>query len=333
MFAASDSAPPGVKVTVTAEGSTTTVSGVDFSRNPINGGTFSFGTGLFVRADVASAANASTECQAPSFGGCPTGTVAFTDNGTCNKVTPCPLPGQIFQKVLNPSPLNSQGNTSIGAGVVNFDAGNHSISASYGGDASFTSSQSNPAQPVTFTIQSGFNAFLSSLVVVVTSPGQSGSLTADVFASTGFTTPVAVTCSGLPTGANCSAGSITPNGPNNLVAGTITITTNGTSPAAASRKAMLETNRRTFYMAAILGGLPLVGIFFLSGPARRRNSTILGLVLLLALVVVVPSCGGGSSHNTPPPPTPTPAGNYNFTLTLTAGTESLQSPPLTLIVQ
>jgi hypothetical protein len=40
--------------------------------------------------------------------------------------------------------------------VINFDAGNHSISATYEGDASFNSSQSS--QLVTFTVQPGFAA-------------------------------------------------------------------------------------------------------------------------------------------------------------------------------
>jgi hypothetical protein len=138
VFAPSDSSP-GVLVTVTPENSTTTVSGVNQNLNSISGGTFPFGTFIFVRVDVAGS----------SGQGVPTGQVNFED-------TFGNLPGQLFYPVLNPVPLNSQGNTSIGAGVINFDAGNHSISATYEGDASFNSSQSS--QLVTFTVQPGFAA-------------------------------------------------------------------------------------------------------------------------------------------------------------------------------
>jgi subtilase family serine protease len=109
VFAPSDSSP-GVLVTVTPENSTTTVSGVNQNLNSISGGTFPFGTFIFVRVDVAGS----------SGQGVPTGQVNFED-------TFGNLPGQLFYPVLNPVPLNSQGNASIGAGVINFDAGNHNI--------------------------------------------------------------------------------------------------------------------------------------------------------------------------------------------------------------
>ena len=120
-------------VTVNPESSTTTLSlqGSSLSGNSLTS-PFPFGSLVFVRADVASATHSTTVCQSPSYAGCPTGTVNFTDTfGALPTTNPQVSPP--VQVVSHPG-LNSQGNTSIGDGIISFDAGNHSISASYSGD-------------------------------------------------------------------------------------------------------------------------------------------------------------------------------------------------------
>lgn len=300
-FAPSDS--NSVTVTVTPESSTTRISAVDQNNNPVVGGTLPFGTGLFVRADVAG----------NSGQGEPTGMVTFTD--ICNG-TPCNLPGSIFNPVANPVSLNSQGNTSIGAGVINFDAGNHSISASYQGDASFNASSS--AQPVTFTIQPGAAWVSGPTNVTVASPGLSGTSTVGIITSTGFTTAVSFACVGLPAEAACSSTPLTGSGPNTVVSGSITVTT------TAPHLTMLQPKQRPYYFAVILsGGLPLASVFLLAGTGRRRVSTLLGMIVLTFLLTL-PGCGGGggSTHQQDPG---TPAGSYTVTVTATAGSLSQQS--------
>jgi len=305
-FAPSDS--NSVTVTVTPEASTTTVSQFDQNGNVIPlGSTLPFGSGIFVRADVVGSSKQGT----------PTGMVTFTDSfGN--------LPGPIFNPVLNPVPLNSQGNTSIGAGVNNFDAGSHSISAAYGGDPSFSSSSSTA--PVTFTIQPGFAGVSGPTNVTVTSPGLSGTSTVGIIASTGFTTAVGFTCSGLPAEATCGPASATGQGPNTVVNTNITVTT--TAPHTTA----LQSNQRRYYFAAIFGGgLPLAGILLLAAP-RRRRSTLLGLVVL-ALLVTLPACGGGGGgggggHQDPG----TPTGTFKVTVTATAGS-LIQQGSFTLTVQ
>jgi hypothetical protein len=321
-FAPSDSTPP-ITVTVTAESSTTTVSafnlGVQGSPQILGNTTLPFGTNVLVRADVAGA----------SGHGVATGMVTFSD--LCNG-TACNLPGALFNPVANPVSLNSQGNTSIGAGVINFDAGSHSISASYAGDPSF--SLSNSTQPVTFTIQPGFAGISGPTNVSVTSPGISGTTAVGIIASTGFTTAVSFTCTGLPAEAACSPTSATGSGPNTIVNTNITVTT------TAPHTTMLQPSQRPYYFAtiffstifipAIFGGLPLAGVFFLASPRRRRRSVLLGM-MLLGLLVTVPACGGGGgSHHTQDPGTP--AGTYTVTVTATAGSISQQGS-FTLIVQ
>ena len=306
-----------VEVTVTQEGSTTAVSAVDRNSSSIPSGTMlPFGSFVFVRADVAGV----------SGQGVPTGMVTFADS--CNGVA-CNLPGPIYNPVANPASLNSQGNTSIGAGVINFDAGTHSISASYAGDASFNSSKT--AQPVTFTIQPGFAGISGPTNVTITSPGMSGTSTVSFIASSNFTTAVGFTCSGLPAEATCSSTPIAGSGPNTPVNVNITV------PTTAPHLTMLQPNHRRYYLATFFsGGLPLAGILLLATPRRRRSAALLGL-MVLALLVTLPACGGGSGsggggggqqHQDPG----TPAGTYTVTLTAAAGSLSEQAT-FSLIVQ
>jgi hypothetical protein len=295
-FAPGDS--NAVVVTVMPENSITTVSNFSQTGAIPNGTTLPFGTGVFVRADV----------TASSGQGIPTGTVTFAD-------TFGNLPGPIFNPVTNPAALNSQGNTSIGAGVINFDAGNHSISATYGSDPSFNSSSSTT--PVTFTIQPGFAGVSGPTDVTIASPGLSGTTTAGILTSTSFPTPITFTCVGLPAEAACVSTPLTGSGPNTIANATITVTT------TAPHLTMLPRNQRPYYFALIFGGaLPLAGIFLVVAPGRRRRRTLFGLMVVLA-IVTVPGCGGGSgsSHHQDPG---TPIGSYIVTVTATAGALSQQ---------
>jgi hypothetical protein len=304
-FAPSESAP-GIPVAVTAENSTTTetVQAFDQNGNPLPLTSIPFGSFVFVKALVAG----------KSGSGIPTGMVTFTD--TCNG-TPCNLPGQIFNPVANPVALNSTGDTSIGGGVVNFDASDHSISAAYGSDPSFSSSQT--VSPVTFTIQPGFAGISGPTDVTITNPGLSGTSTVGIITSTGFTTPISFTCSGLPVEAACVSTPVTGTGPNTPVNATITVTTMG------PHTTMLQPTHQPYYWASIFGGLPLAGLFLLGSPRRRKFGTVLGL-MMLALLITLPACGGGGGggggHQQDPG---TPTGTTQVTVTATAGSLSAQS--------
>jgi len=314
MFAPSDSASPGIPVTVTAESSTTTLTGpftqdqsgqytVPFTTTP-------FGSSVFLRADVKGASGTGT----------PTGTVTFsTTSGT--------IPNG------SSSSLNSQGTASIQSNpflvngpTVPFDAGTYTISAAYGGDSSFAASAST--QPVTFTVQPGFVAVYGLANVTIATPGGSGTTAVGFIASSNFTTAVSFTCAGLPSEAACTSTAVAGKGPNTIVNATITVTT------TAAHLTQLQPNQRPYYFAVILGGgLPLAGIFLLAAPRRRRWSILLGL-MLLALLVMVPACGGGGGSKTPTPVQDpgTPVGSYNVTVTATAGSISEQGS-FTLTVQ
>jgi hypothetical protein len=299
-FGGSDSSP--VSVTVNPEGSTTSIS--DVGQNGVgipNGSSLPFGSGVFVRADVIGT----------SQHGVPTGQVTFTDSfGN--------LPGAIFNPVPNPVALNSEGNTSIGDGVINFDAGNHSITAAYGGDASFNSSSTG--QPITFTIQPGFAGVSGPTNVTITSPGLSGTSSVGIIASTGFSTPVTFTCTGLPAEAACVSTPAAGSGPNTVVTTSITVTTMG------PHTTRLQSDHRQYYFAVLFGGgLPMGALLLIvgRGPRNRRWRVLLGLSVL-ALLVALPACGGGGGSSTHQDPG-TPAGNYQVTITATAGSLSEQA--------
>jgi subtilase family serine protease len=308
-FAASTSA--GIQVTVNQEASTTSISGLDPNGLPLAGGTYPFGSVIFVRADVVGA----------SGHGTPSGAVTFTDTfGALPSLNP-----QISPPVAvpNPSPLNSGGNTSVGDGIISFDAGNHSITAGYGGDSSFNTSQSSGGAPVTFTIQPGFAGVSGPTNVSITSPGLSGTSNVGIIASSNFTTAISLTCGGLPAEATCSAASATGQGPTTVVNTNIMVSTMG------PHTVMLRGNELRVYYAVLFGsGLPF-GIFFVAA-SRRRRWSILALMMLLAVIVAVPACGGGGpSHHQDPG---TPIGTYTVTVTATAGNLSQQGS-FTLAVQ
>lgn len=121
---------PAVPITVTPEGSKTSVSVITVNQQgqgiPFTSGAYGSAP-LFPRADVVG----------NSGNGFPSGSVTLLDNGQ-------PINGGLTL------PLNSQGNALPTNPIYTFPAGSHSITASYTGDASFTSSSSTT--PATFTI-------------------------------------------------------------------------------------------------------------------------------------------------------------------------------------
>jgi Pro-kumamolisin, activation domain/Bacterial Ig-like domain (group 3) len=312
-YASSDSAAPGISLTVNPETSTTALVG-PFTTNPQTGqyttsfSTTPFGSPVLLSADVSGA----------SGQGIPTGTVTFsTTSGTIpNSATSTLNSIAVASLISNPFLVNGPTNP--------FDAGTYTISASYGGDASFHTSSST--SPITFTIQPGFVAVSGLAPVSISSPGLSGSTTVGFLTSTGFNTAVSFTCSsGLPTGAACTSAAVTGDGPTTLATASINVTTTAATTA--------QSSRRSSYLVAMLGGLPLAGIFLLAAPKRRRWSTLLGL-MMLAMLMMVPACGGGGNKGGGGGGSPgTPTGTYTVTVTGTAGSLSQTIGSFTLTVQ
>ncbi|HET7441030.1 MAG TPA: Ig-like domain-containing protein, partial [Terriglobales bacterium] len=126
-YGASESAAPGVAVTVNPEASKMTLRIISFdllgnitSQNATN---LSYGSPYILRMDVTNSSG--TSCG-PLGGGCPTGNVTLTDNGS-------PLDGINGTGVFQ---LNNLGYAEDQP--IQLNAGAHSLQATYPGDASFS---------------------------------------------------------------------------------------------------------------------------------------------------------------------------------------------------
>ena len=153
-FSASDSTPP-ISVVVSPEPSTTTVKALtaDANGNPIPFTSGPYGTFVYIRADVVG----------QSGNGNATGTVTIKDNGT-------PITGSPFA-------LNSQGNTATPSGVFTFGGGQHTITATYSGDASFTA---GPAASTVITITPAVTTTSSPSVPAVSTFGSLTPISASI---------------------------------------------------------------------------------------------------------------------------------------------------------
>jgi hypothetical protein len=256
---------------------------------------------------------------ATSSGNSPTGTVKFFAGQT-----------QVGTATLASSQI-TQGVTVATAALLTtqLPSGQDSITAQYSGDTNYQSSTS-PAISVNV---SAFAIAANPTMIVVTSPGQSGSTLLTFTAQNGFTGSSALTpslCSHLPPGSACSFSPSTIAFPSstNTVTVTLTVTTqaatSGLVPSA--RRFVPGLRLRTHEIAAMW----LIGICLLFFPRQHpwRWQTILPLIGL-AVIVSAAGCGGGSSGPPPPPPNPgTPVGNYSgvtVTVTVAGVTQSINN--------
>ena len=296
-------------IDVYPEASTTTVSVLTASQNgsfvPFTGGPF--GSFVYLRADVVG----------QSGQGFPSGSVTFTDSFG-------PIPGFPY-----PLPLNGQSNTATPNGILNFDNGTHTISASYSGDQSFNASSTTRFQ--TFTITPGFYAAMgtSQSGVVVSAPGSSGTTSVAVSNSTGFNGTIRMGCSGLPSETTCtfSPATIAANGTPNTTTVSILVTT------TAATATLTPQRQRYLPAQSIMGVGLLLSVVLVS--RRHQRARVFLLLLMLMLLSLVPSCGGGSGgggSKTPPPNLGTPAGVTNVTVTATSGS-TISQTGFTLSVQ
>jgi hypothetical protein len=294
-------------VSVTPEPSTTTESVLSFDAN---GNQFNFTSGpygsfVYLRADVAG----------QSGHGTPMGSVTFLDNGS-------PVVGG------SSLALNSQGNTATPNGILTFDTGTHTISASYSGDASFNASSTTQSQ--SFTITPGFLAVVPPYAVnplLISTPGSSGQTAVNVTTSTGFTGTITLTCSQLPAGAACQFAQSSITGTGTLTTTTDTITVTTMAPGAAMLQ-LPQPSHRPNWLA--LAGFMLFSVVLIGASGKRRSFQF--LLAALALIMLAPGCGSGGGSQPPPPNPGTPTGTYNVVVTATSGS-SKSSSGFTLVVQ
>jgi hypothetical protein len=279
-FGASDSAP--VSVTVSPEASTTAIEGLAKDQNgsfiPFTTGPF--GSQVFLFANVGG----------QSGNGTPTGTVNFTDNGS-------PLAG-------NPYALNSLGDTFTPNGMSTFAPGQHSISASYSGDASFA--PGSTAAAINFTITPGlpglpsFSLSSNPATISIAAPGQSGSSTITVTGTGGFAGTVNLGCSISPLPVNnppacfVNAPSVVLSATNTTATATLRIST--TAGLASGLRPGNPANRTDYFVAEV--ELVLACMFLLAvSQEKKRRTGFLGLTMVLLLGITLSSCAGGGGSS------------------------------------
>jgi hypothetical protein len=223
--------------------------------------------------------------------------------------------------------LNTQGNTATPHGFLNFDAGTHTLSASYGGDGSFSPSSTTQSQ--TFTITPGYFAAFppGQSTVSISAPGMSGSTSITVAVSSGFKGTIALSCTQLPSEAACqfSPASVTGTGTASQTSVGIQVTTQAPSTALRSRP-------HPYFLAQSISGVGLIFSMVLMSVPKRRRARGLFVLLLLGLIVAVPGCSGGGSSHGPPPNPGTPTGTYNVIVNAVSG-GTTNSGSFTLVVQ
>jgi hypothetical protein len=294
-------------VTVTAEPSTMTLSVLTANQSgqPVPFTSGSFGSFVYLRADVAG----------KSGYGYPTGRVTFSDSFGAIPYSPT---------TYN---LNSEGNTAFPNGIYVFDTGTHAISASYSGDLSF--SPSNSTQSPTFTISPGFYTAAAGGQgqIVISAPGGSGQSGVDVWSSTGYSGTISLACSGLPSEATCTFVPATIS-----ATGTISMTESAILVRTTAATTSLNSTRRTNPLGPWLLGLGIFCSALLAG-GKRRCGRELFLLVMLTVAILLPSCGGGgSSSQGPPPNSGTPAGTYNVVVNASSGSTT-SATQFTLVVQ
>lgn len=250
-----------------------------------------------------------------SGGTSPTGTVTFTDAAASNG---------------SGAPIGTAGVASNGVAsltIKTLAGGLHFITANYGGDANYNSSGSQSIET-----EIGDFTLASSPGTATVAAGQASSAITLTYAGTAdFSQQLAglpggssvlLTCSGLPSGANCafSPSAIVPtDNSNGTTSGTaaMTITTEGPTLVQVSNQPPRKPWAGSSPLA--LAGLLALGLP-LAFRRRRYFSALLGAALL-AVVSTLGGCNGslGGQYNVTSPGTPAGTSTVTVTATLNGG--------------
>ena len=172
---------------------------------------------------------------------------------------------------------------------------------------------------------------LSAAPTSVTIPaGQSGSLTVTANPQSGtFNSPVALSCTGLPSGWGCSFS------PASLTIGSTPVNSALTIAGGAVSATNLPSSRRPVPVYATwLLSLGIAGLAFMGIPQRGRSARALAICAVIGLGLVATSCAGVSSGaKATATPTPTPT-SVTYAVTISGSSGSTQfSTTVNVIVQ
>lgn len=223
----------------------------------------------------------------------PTGTVTFYADGVS----------------FGTATLGGSGNAALSTTAT--PDGNHTITASYGGDSYSAAATSNA---VSVSVED-FSASPTPTSATVRA-GQSATFNLAVASLGGFNNAITFACSGVPQYATCTfnPSSVTPPA-NGSASVQMTVTTAGTASAMASP---MHRGPEIYSAFAILGFGGLLGLVFVPAQwKRKQHLCFMGGCAVLLTILIGCGGGGGSASSTPPPPI-TPAGTSVVTITMTS---------------
>ena len=280
-FLPSDSAT--MTVTVGKENSRTQVDFIAFDPNTFketdNATTATYGANV-IRINV-TGVSGSCGGNAPGASGCPTGTITLKDGGNT-------LDGGSFA-------LNSNGNTEDQAALL--APGNHSLTASYAGDASFNASGPTAADSITIT-QGPTNVALTSSSSSIASGGV---VTLTAVVNTGSSGLAPTGTVQFFNGSTMIQGNVvlTPFRPNSFfLQGSATLTATLTTTLSAVPGAgptRIPNLLRPYPLTLFALGALLFVLRYAS--ANRRRYAYVGLIFAVFLLAGMAACGGGGGHN------------------------------------
>ena len=170
--------------------------------------------------------------------------------------------------------------------------GNDSITAQYSGDRNYQLSVSAPVQ---VTISSTFLVSANPLVVVIASPGQSGSTTLTFTAASGFTGAASLdasACSNLPLESRCSFSPSSFSFTSTITSVPVMLTISTTAAGAGVPPAFRPPRGPWIAAEAILLA-SVMALFLFVCRTRRLNWQSALAALALAGIALCASCGGG----------------------------------------
>jgi hypothetical protein len=253
--------------------------------------------------------------DAPTSNGAgPTGTVAFTANGSAIAGTPTITSVGFNTNTGAPPTLTATLTTTFST------AGSESIVATYSGDTNYTTSSGSTSVTVTQAQVGNFTVSYTPQPLVLSSmTGAAAALTVTVAPTGGFTGTVAVTptAASLPPGVSC-----TPSPLNINVTSTTPVASQLMCMLMATSTTLTASNAREgrmfeakvippanaippttpgkgwWALSAGTGFAALLLVFLPGGRKKLRAALGLGLVCILSLTL---GCGGGGGSQQPPP--------------------------------
>lgn len=183
--------------------------------------------------------------------------------------------GVVFYDGANSLGVANVNNGTASLTTTSLEAGTHSITAEFVQNQTYSTSTSNA---VSVAVASDF-ALSASPASRSISPGGTATFAIAVASSSGFNQPVALTCSGLPTGASCSFSPSTIQ--NGVGSSQLVIQLANTSQAAVTGP------HKGFHLLRGYGVVaPLLSILFLI-PGSLRRKRFLAVLLLSSCMAVV----------------------------------------------